>query len=347
MFGRKFEFAVVALSSAVGLLGQPAESHAFCGLFHRQPVVANYAPVVAAPACSTCAAAPTVVNYAPAPQVCNYVPQTAYRSVYVNVPVTSYRPVVAADPCTGCATTAMQPVTSYMTQARLVPYTTYRPVMASVNYAPVVAAPTCNACSSAAPVTTMMPTTTYSAPAVVSPGCSSCGSGVTTAPISTTTTVTGAPVISGPIGAATTGTSAISSPIVVPGPTVGAPGSTLRSLQSSPGAAVQPNAETPAPAGETPNTFAPNGGDESSSASDSASEDDAKIESRLKAIPDTTTGTKKSGGYSVPRYNFGDRTTSVQVKRAVYQPAVNRAAAIGPAADDEVLDDSGWHAARK
>src|SRR5687767_13998340 len=99
MFGRKLQSVVVALTGTVGLLGQPAQSDAFCHLFHRrQPVVTNYspvmaAPVVAAPACNTCAPAPTIVNYAPAPTVCNYVPQTAYRSVYVNVPVTSYRPI--------------------------------------------------------------------------------------------------------------------------------------------------------------------------------------------------------------------------------------------------------------
>src|SRR5690349_21761479 len=127
MIARKHTVALIALTTTVGLLGHPVESQAICHLFNRQPTVTNYAPVtaapvVAAPACNTCAA-PTVVNYAPAPQVCNYVPQTAYRSVYVNVPVTSYRPIVAADPCTGCATTAMQPVTTYMTQSRLVPYT--------------------------------------------------------------------------------------------------------------------------------------------------------------------------------------------------------------------------------
>jgi hypothetical protein len=52
----------------------------------------------------------------------------------------------------------------------------------------------------------------------------------------------------------------------------------------------------------------------------------------------------------VPRYNYGDRTTAVQVKRAVYQPAVQRttvaAPAVGPVNDD-VLDDSGWRPARK
>jgi hypothetical protein len=120
-------------------------------------------------------------------------------------------------------------------------------------------------------------------------------------------------------------------------------------LQTAPSGTAQPNSPATPESKAPKSTFAPNSEDESSDAGSSDSDSGSTNESTLKPIPDSTTGAKK-GGYSVPRYNFGDRTTSVQVKRAVYQPAVQRtkvsAPAVGPVEDD-VLDDSGWRAARK
>ncbi len=69
-------------------------------------------------------------------QCCRYVPQTCYRTVYTNVPVTTYRPVSSCDPCTGCVTTCMKPCTTYQRQAQSVPYTTYR-MVCETRYTPV------------------------------------------------------------------------------------------------------------------------------------------------------------------------------------------------------------------
>ena len=77
-------------------------------------------------------------------QCCRYVPQTCYRTVYNNVPVTTYRPVSSCDPCTGCVTTCMKPCTTYQRQAQSVPYTTYR-MVCETRYTPVTScAPACS-----------------------------------------------------------------------------------------------------------------------------------------------------------------------------------------------------------
>jgi hypothetical protein len=88
-------------------------------------------------------------------------PQTCFRTVYVNTPVTTYRAEPACGPC-GTPTTVMRPVVSYVMRPQLVPYTTYRPV---VTAAPVVAA-------------------TYYAPApvAVAPAAPCCGAGAAVAP---------------------------------------------------------------------------------------------------------------------------------------------------------------------
>lgn len=109
-----------------------------------------------------------------------YVPQTCYRTVAVNVPVTTLRPVAACDPCTGCVRTVMRPMTSYVTQTRRVPYTSYRRV-----YYPTSCCPTspcitgCSSCSSC--------TTGCSTCALTGSTCSQCtsGRGVTTTSSST------------------------------------------------------------------------------------------------------------------------------------------------------------------
>jgi hypothetical protein len=47
-------------------------------------------------------------------------PQTCYRPVMVNVPVTTYQTYTSYDPCTGCPTTCMRPVTTCVQQVRYV-----------------------------------------------------------------------------------------------------------------------------------------------------------------------------------------------------------------------------------
>ena len=148
-------------------LGIPQESHAifhhlFGGCFGRSCFAptntfqtAAIQPVMGAPACNTCAA-PT--------QTVQYVPQTSYRTVMVNVPVTSYRPVTSFGLCSGCPATTLRPVRSYVQQARYVAYTTYRPVVIS-NYQPVAC---CNTCSSATTVGS------YAAPATYAQSSSDC-----------------------------------------------------------------------------------------------------------------------------------------------------------------------------
>ena len=154
---------VAACAVAGSFLLVPAESQA---IFHwfggggccggggttaYRPYTATYAPYVAAypaaPSCNTCYSPAPACNtcYSPAPacntcspcqQTCNYVPQTCYRTVYQQVPVTACQPVSGCDSC-GNQVTAMRPVVTYQTQARLVPYTTYRQVYTpTVSYAP-------------------------------------------------------------------------------------------------------------------------------------------------------------------------------------------------------------------
>ncbi len=86
--------------------------------------------------------------YAAAPPVAtqvNYVPQTAYRTEYRPVAVTSYRPITSSDPCTGCPVTSLAPVTNYVQRPVVVPYTTYRPVITNV-LMPVAPACPCSSC---------------------------------------------------------------------------------------------------------------------------------------------------------------------------------------------------------
>ena len=96
------------------------------------------------PCCNACPAPCTTTQ-----RVCNYVPQTCYRTVYRQVPVTVYRPTTTCDPCTGCPRTVMQPCTTVQHVAQRVPVTTYRQVCRMVQR-PVV--PACNPCATAAPV---------------------------------------------------------------------------------------------------------------------------------------------------------------------------------------------------
>lgn len=219
--------AVAAI--AASMLAIPAESQAIfhwfgsgcssCGSAPAtayRPAAVTYAPTYAvAPACSSC----NTCGYAPTCQTCNYVPQTCYRTVYQQVPVTSYQPVAACDAC-GNRTTALRPVTSYVTQARLVPYTTYQPT-----YTPTV---------SYAPAATYVPAAS---------GCptGNCGSGVTYAsPVSTAS-----PSCCGS-STPTYSTPSYTSPATsYPSATTGIPGSTVPSLAPTPAMPSSPSVRTP------------------------------------------------------------------------------------------------------
>lgn len=128
-----------------------------------RPITPTYAPMaVAQPmamGCSSCA------------QTCNYMPQTCYRTVYQQVPVTSFQPVAACGPC-GNQVTAMRPVVTYQMQARLVPYTTYRPVFSPMGYAPAAVACPTGGCGSTVSYGAALPTVSTAT------GCSSCSAAV-------------------------------------------------------------------------------------------------------------------------------------------------------------------------
>lgn len=96
------------------------------------------------PACNTCQSACTTcqpVQPACPQQVCSYQPQTCFRTVFQQVPVTVYRPVTTVDPCTGCPSTTMQACTTMTTQAQRVPFTSFRQVCQMVQPAAVEMAP--------------------------------------------------------------------------------------------------------------------------------------------------------------------------------------------------------------
>lgn len=87
----------------------------------------TYAPPFSPTSAPAVACCPTQNTYATARTAC-YMPQTCYRTVYRNMPVTSCQTVNGCDPCTGCPVTYYRPVTTYRRAAQLVPYTTYRMV---------------------------------------------------------------------------------------------------------------------------------------------------------------------------------------------------------------------------
>lgn len=151
---------------AVAMAAAPGESQAIfhwfgcgscgSGTTAYRPVTPTYAPLAVAPpmatGCSSCA------------QTCNYMPQTCYRTVYQQVPVTSFQPVAACGPC-GTPVTAMRPVVTYQMQARLVPYTTFHPVYSPMSCAPAAVACPTGGCAS---------TVSLGSPVPAASGCSSC-----------------------------------------------------------------------------------------------------------------------------------------------------------------------------
>jgi len=146
---------ITASAFAASVFVGPAESKAIfhwcrgCGAAPAAPPAPLYAP-----------APPAVSYYAPCapPTVVNYVPQTYYRPVVVNTPVTTYRPVTSCGLCG--PSTVMRPVTTMVQQTQYVPYTSYR-LMYGPAYAPAytanylapapVAAPAAACCAPAAP----------------------------------------------------------------------------------------------------------------------------------------------------------------------------------------------------
>ncbi len=125
MVYEKVRGILIACGIAVLGISTPAECKA-CGFLDclfggggRTTYAPPYAPQTYAPAYNT--------GYAPyQPQTCQYVPQTCYRTVYRQVPVTTHQAVTRCNPLTGCPVTCYYPVTRWVRQARLVPYTTYR-----------------------------------------------------------------------------------------------------------------------------------------------------------------------------------------------------------------------------
>ena len=130
-----------------GLVGQPGGRSCCLGnLFggNRNGTFASAANPNA-PANAYAAAAPNVygqtAGYAPQTgcaggwcqqTVVRWIPQTAFRTAYQQVPVTTYKTSTTINPANGLPLTCTRPCTSYTTQARRVPYTTYRPIYTTV-----------------------------------------------------------------------------------------------------------------------------------------------------------------------------------------------------------------------
>lgn len=353
MVGRKLSASLVAL----GLVALPAApAQAFCHLFNRcaKPVTTTfYAPV------------PVVA--APAPTVVNYMPQTAYRSVIVNRPVTTMVAQPACDPC-GRATTVMRPVTTFVPQQQLVPYTTFRPVVTAVaapvtvNYAPApVVAAAAPACCGATPAPTL---SNYApAPVMAAPAAAPCCGASTPTP--SLSGYAPSPQTSTLLPPATLPPAASPSPLATapatttfsPPPAPGTPGSTLQSLQPHPDPSLNPPASQPAaqsqsPATGTPPTFAPNGGvngngnGNGTTPQNSTSEPAASPQSRMLLPP---LGGTPSGSTSSLRETprgldpeTNDRTTAIPLRRG-YE--IRQASLVVPSAPvQKPAADDGWRA---
>ena len=154
--------AVIAVTDSM-LLALPAEAGPLLDwwrsrprLFGRSepvPAVTAFSPAMGG-ACTTCTQTCQRVSV-------NYVPETSYRSMWVQTPVTSYRPSTSTDPCTGCQVTCMRPCTTYQWSLRRIPYTTYRPVYQTqtVQMPVTVSSGGCSSCNVASAPTYSTPTT--------------------------------------------------------------------------------------------------------------------------------------------------------------------------------------------
>ena len=120
-------------------------------------------PTTAAASCGPATCQQTVVQY---------VPQTAFRTVWQAVPVTTHRRTVSYNPSTGLPITCTQPCTTYTYQARRVPYTTLRPVYRTVPVTAAtstVAVPSCNSCATTTTAAPYYTPSTTSVPSAVAP----------------------------------------------------------------------------------------------------------------------------------------------------------------------------------
>jgi hypothetical protein len=351
MVGRKLSASLVAL----GLVAIPAPAQAFCHLFNRcaKPVTTFYAP------------APVVAAPVVAPQtVVNYMPQTAYRSVVVNRPVTT---MVAQPGCDACGrpTTVMRPVTTFVPQQQLVPYTTYRPVVTTVatpvtvNYAPapVVAAAPAPACCGATPT----PTLSNYAPAPVAapataPAASCCGA--TPTPSLSNYAPSPEPSTFLPPASSSPTTTFSATPSYSSTPAPGTPGSTVHSLQPYPDPSLNPpssqsttQSTTPG-SSSTPQTFAPNDNNTQSNglngngSGSSTSDPPASPQSRMLLPPlNSTPNGSTSSLRETPRGldpETTDRTTAIPLRRGF---EVRQASLVVPAAEPKkAAADDGWRA---
>ncbi len=341
MASTKLRTLIVAASLAAGL-NMPGQAQACCwchSLFGAPAPVAAVAPPYISPGVPV--------------QSVSYVPQTAYRTVYSPVPVTTLSPVTSCDPCSGCPTTSMVPTTTYVQRPVVVPYTTYRPVY-STYYAPApapacCAAPACGcgacggACATPAPATTYyqpsasyyQPSTSYYQPSAVVPGAPGCGCAAHAAPA-----YSGAPVpaYSGAPAPAYNSTStyapAYAPPssyppsgqtIVSPAPNGTSPyvGPATSAPTISNGSTVQPQ-----------NTYAP-------VASPSG-------EPPMKPIPDIKTSSPPTSGTPPLLLNPNSRTTSMPMMRSgPSSTQVHWASAVSPVAEQPApANADGWHAVR-
>jgi len=282
--------AVMATAFAGTLLTVPTESKAifhWCRGCNSAPAAAP-APAYVAP--------PAVSYYAPCapPTVVNYVPQTYYRPVVVNTPVTSYQPVTSCGLCG--PTTSMRPVTTMVQQTQYVPYTSYR-----LMYSAAYPAYTAN----------------YLAPAVVAPAPAPapacCGAA---APAVVPGAVTAAPSLSGPVP----GTSAYppTTTYMVPngGSTFSSPapqGSVNYGPSNSSGAGSTTNnyaPSAPAPATSSSGDSAPANGGGNAPAYDPM-HPTTPPDIKLNPIPEEPT-LPKAGPTSAPRQSDVDARTALR-----------------------------------
>ena len=151
MLSWKHKGVLAIAAAATFAASAPRDADAFIFRWWRDRCAARQTARVAyfAPtACGTCNTCQPACQPACQQQVCSYQPQTCFRTVTQQVPVTVYRPVTTVDPCTGCPSTTMQACTTMTTQVQRVPVTTFRQVCQMVP-----AQPTCSTC----PTTVGMP----------------------------------------------------------------------------------------------------------------------------------------------------------------------------------------------
>jgi len=232
----------IACAGAAAVLSTPAWSAA--GIFGCDHCAA---PVVAAPACATCA-----------PPTVSYMPTSIYRALYAPAACTTcYQPVAPCSTCASYAVTTYRPWyggwTTY--SARLVPYTTNQPIYSAYQpvYAamPVVAYPGCSSCASCSPYSGCNSCARYSPCAGYSPcvGYSSCSS---CSPCATCSACEGCSSCSGGCGTVTYGAPASGCQSCAAPTTVVTPAPVTVMPAPNTGSTVAPSTPGPAPEGASP-----------------------------------------------------------------------------------------------